>query len=220
MRSGDLVMKMEQDKNRKPAIVFDFGNVLVDWDPRYLYRKLLDGDQAIEQFLGEVDFFEWNLEHDAGRPFDESIAEMCTRFPHYCDLIRAYDLRYEESISGPIWPTVEVLRTLKDAGYPLYGLSNWPADKYELVRPKYEFFSWFDDIVVSGKVRIAKPDPRIFELLLERIARPAQECIFIDDSPKNIAAARQLNFQTILFRSAGQLKQELSPFIGQGVFAR
>jgi 2-haloacid dehalogenase len=217
--SGELVIKMDQAKNHKLAIIFDFGNVLVDWDPRYLYRKLLDGDQAIEMFLDEIDFFAWNLEHDAGRPFDESIAEMCARFPQYCDLIRAYDLRYEESISGPIWPTVDVLRTLKDAGYPLYGLSNWPADKYELVRPKYEFFSWFNDIVVSGKVRIAKPDPRIFEILLERIGRPAQECIFIDDSPKNIAAAQQLGFQTILFRSAGQLKQDLSLFIDQEVFA-
>jgi 2-haloacid dehalogenase len=210
---------MLEENNHKLAIIFDFGNVLVDWDPRYLYRKLLDGDQAIEQFLGEVDFFEWNLEHDAGRPFDESIAEMCARFPQYCELIRAYDLRYEESISGPIWPTVQVLRTLKDAGYPLYGLSNWPADKFDLVRPKYEFFSWFDEIVVSGKVRIAKPDPRIFELLLECIGRPAQECVFIDDSPRNIAAAQKLGIQTILFHSAGQLKQELSPLIGQEVFA-
>jgi 2-haloacid dehalogenase len=211
-------MKMQQENNQKPAIIFDFGNVLVDWDPRYLYRKLLDGDQAIEQFLGEVDFFEWNLEHDAGRPFDESIAEMCARFPQYCDLIRAYDLRYEESISGPIWPTVKVLRRLKAAGYPLYGLSNWPADKFDLVRPKYEFFSWFDDIVVSGKVRIAKPDPRIFELLLERIGRPAHECLFIDDSPKNILVAQQLGFQTIRYISTEQLKQELEKFLTPDFF--
>ena len=212
-------MLTDHTKNRPLAIVFDFGNVLVDWDPRYLYRKLLDGDQTIEQFLGEIDFFEWNLQHDAGRPFDESIAEMCARFPQYCDLIRAYDLRYEESISGPIWPTVEVLRTLKDAGYPLYALSNWPADKFDLVRPKYEFFSWFDDIVVSGKVRIAKPDPRIFELLLRRIGRPAGECLFIDDSPKNIAVAQQLGFRTIRYFSTGQLKQELARFLAQDIFA-
>jgi HAD superfamily hydrolase (TIGR01509 family) len=206
-------MDMQEQKNHKLAIVFDFGNVLVDWDPRYLYRKLLDGDQAIEQFLGEVDFFEWNLEHDAGRPFDESIAEMCARFPQYCDLIRAYDQRYEESISGPIWPTVEVLRLLKDAGYPLYALSNWPSDKFDLVRPKYEFFSWFDDIVISGKVRIAKPDPRIFELLLERIGRPAGECLFIDDSPRNIAVAERLGFQTIRYDSTGQLKTDLAKYL-------
>jgi 2-haloacid dehalogenase len=209
---------MPEEKNHKLAIIFDFGNVLVDWDPRYLYRKLLGSDQAIEQFLGEVDFFAWNLQHDAGRPFDESIAELCARFPHYCELINAYDERYEESISGPIWPTVEVLRALKDAGYPLYALSNWPSGKFDLVRPKYEFFSWFDDIVVSGKVCLAKPDPRIFELLLERIGRPAQECLFIDDSPRNIAVAQQLGFQTILFRSAEQLKQELTPLLGQGLF--
>jgi 2-haloacid dehalogenase len=210
---------MLREKNHKLAIVFDFGNVLVDWNPHYLYRKLLDGDQAIDQFLGEIDFFQWNLQHDAGRPFDESIAEMCALYPQYCDLIRAYDLRYEESISGPIWPTVEVLRSLKDAGYPLYALSNWPADKFDLVRPKYEFFSWFDDIVISGKVRIAKPDRRIFELLLQRIGRPPGECLFIDDSPKNIAAAQQLGFQTIHFHSAEQLKQDLLPYLGQEIFA-
>ena len=209
---------MPQETNHKLAIIFDFGNVLVDWNPRYLYRKLLDGDQAIEQFLGEVDFFEWNLEHDAGRPFDESIAEMCVRFPQYCDLIRAYDLRYEESISGPIWPTVEVLRSLKAAGYPLYGLSNWPSDKFDLVSPKYEFFFWFDDIVVSGKVRIAKPDPRIFELLLERIGRLASECLFIDDSPKNIIVAQKLGFQTIRYTSTEQLIQELEKFLTPDFF--
>ena len=209
---------MTQETKPKLAIVFDFGNVLVDWDPRYLYRKLLDGDQAIEQFLGEVDFFGWNLEHDAGRPFDESIAEMCSRFPQYCDLIRAYDLRYEESISGAIWPTVEVLRSLKDAGYPLYALSNWPSDKFDLVRPKYEFFSWFDDIVISGKVCIAKPDPRIFELLLARIGHPAGECLFIDDSPKNTAVAQQLGFQTIRYYSTEQFKQELASFLPQNIF--
>lgn len=211
---------MLQEKNRKLAIIFDFGNVLVDWDPRYLYRKLLDGEQAIDRFLNEVGFFQWNIQHDAGRPFDESIAELCARFPQYCDLIRAYDLRYEESISGPIWPTVEILRSLKEAGYPLYALSNWPADKFDLVRPKYEFFSWFDDMVISGKVRIAKPDPRIFELLLARIGRPAHECLFIDDSPKNIAVAQSMNFHTILFHSADQLRRELQSYIGQEVFAR
>lgn len=198
----------------KPVFVFDFGNVLIDWDPRYLYRKLFGSDlQAMENFLREVRFFEWNLEQDAGRPFKEAVAEMCDRFPQYCELIRAYDQRYEESLGGPIWPTVEILRELKDAGYPLYALSNWPAEKYHQVRHKFPFFDWFDDIVISGEVRLAKPDARIFELLLTRIGRPAGECLFIDDSPKNIAVAQSLGFQTIHFQSSEQLRQELEPYL-------
>jgi 2-haloacid dehalogenase len=198
----------------KPVFVFDFGNVLIDWDPRYLYRKLFGGDmQAVENFLREVRFFEWNLEQDAGRPFEEAVAEMCNRFPQYCELIRAYDQHYEESLGGPIWPTVEILRELKDAGYPLYALSNWPAEKYIQVRHKFPFFDWFDDIVISGEVRLAKPDARIFELLLTRIGRPAGDCLFIDDSPKNIAVAQSLGFQTIHFQSPEQLRQELEPYL-------
>lgn len=204
---------MQQSYLSKMAIIFDFGKVLVDWDPRYLYKKLLDGDsQAVERFLTEINFFEWNVQHDAGRPFAETIPELCRRFPHYCDLIWAYDRRYEESISGPVWPTVEILRELKKAGYPLYGLTNWPADKYRLVHPKYEFFCWFDDIVVSGEVLLAKPDPRIYTLLLERIGRTASQCLFIDDSTRNIAAAQQLGFQTIQYQSPAQLKSELQRF--------
>lgn len=198
----------------KPVFVFDLGNVLIDWDPRYLYRKLFGGDlQAMENFLREVRFFEWNLEQDAGRPFKEAVAEMCDRFPQYCELIRAYDQRYEESLGGPIWPTVEILRELKDVGYPLYALSNWPAEKYHQVRHKFPFFDWFDDIVISGEVRLAKPDARIFELLLTRIGRQAGECLFIDDSPKNIAVAQSLGFQTIHFQSPEQLRQELEPYL-------
>jgi 2-haloacid dehalogenase len=198
----------------KPAIVFDFGGVLVDWDPRYLYRKLFDSENAIEVFLRETGFFEWNLQQDAGRPFKEAIAEMCEKFPQHCEMISAYDQRYEESLRGPITATVEILKELKDAGYPLYGLSNWPDEKFRLVRHQFPFFEWFDDLVISGEVRLAKPDPRIFELMLARIGRPPQECVFIDDSARNVGVARQLGFQTIHFRSPEQLRSELSRILG------
>jgi len=195
---------------RHPAIIFDFGGVLIDWDPRYLYGKLFNGDlRAAENFLKETHFFEWNLQQDAGRSFAEAVDEICDRFPQYCELLRAYDTRYEESISGPIWPTVEILGDLKAAGYPLYGLSNWPAEKWRLVSPKYEFFGWFDDIVISGEVGLAKPDPRIFQLTLERVGRPAGECLYIDDSAHNIEVADRLGFKTIHFRSADQLCGQL-----------
>ena len=196
--------------HRNLAIVFDFGRVLLDWDPRYLYRRYFPDDpQAMERFLSEVNFYQWVRQQDAGRPFAETVAELCDQFPHYCELIRAYDIHYEDTITGPIRSTVEVLSELKRAGYPLYGLSNWPAGKFAIVRPKFEFLEWFDDIVISGEIRIAKPDARIFAYLLERAGKVASQCLFIDDSSKNIATASQLGFQTVLFESGEKLREAL-----------
>lgn len=194
-----------------PVIVFDFGGVLIDWDPRHLYRKVFHHDeQAVDRFLSEVGFYEWNYLQDAGRPFSEAVADMCNRHPQYCDLIRLYDERYEESIGGLIDGSVEILGRLHAAGFPLYAISNWPAEKFQLVRPKYAFFDWFTEILISGEVHLAKPDPRFFALLLERVARPAAECLFIDDSTRNIQAAQSLGFRTILFQSPPQLGLQLS----------
>jgi len=194
-----------------PAIIFDFGGVLLDWNPRYLYRKLFPGDEpAMERFLAEIGFSEWNVLQDAGRPFSIAVADLCTRHPQSCDLIRAYDERFLEAVNGAIPGTVDILRRLHLAGFPLYGLSNWPAEKFRLVRPSYAFFDWFQGMVISGEVGVVKPDPRIFHLLLEQVARPANECLLIDDSVANIAAAQCLGFQTILFHSPAQLEAEMS----------
>ncbi|MCL4487992.1 MAG: HAD family phosphatase [Chloroflexi bacterium] len=195
--------------NTNLAIIFDFGGVLIDWNPRHLYRKLLDDEQAVEDFMREIGFAEWNHEQDKGRPFPEAVAELSAKFPQYRDLIQAYDLRYDESILGPIQPTVDILRRLKQAGYPLYGLSNWNGDKFQSVRRQYPFLEWFDDIVISGEVKLAKPDPRIFQVLLARIGRTAGECLFVDDSAANIATAQQLSFATIHYRSPEQLEETL-----------
>jgi 2-haloacid dehalogenase len=201
---------MEEKGKTAPVIVFDLGGVLMDWDPYYLYSKILGDDrQAVERFFKAVDFFGWNLEQDRGRSFAEGTAELAVRFPEYSALIRAYDERYLESLRGAIQPVVEILGALKEAGYRLYGLSNWPAEKFALVRPQYPFFAWFDDLVISGEVGLIKPDKAIFNLLLERAGRPAGECLFIDDHDDNITAARELGFQTILFESPQQLDAEL-----------
>jgi len=192
------------------AIVFDFGGVLINWDPRNLYRKIFHGDEeAMERFLEEIHFFEWNAHQDAGRPFSEAVAEHCERYPQYYDLIKAYDMRYEESLSGPIWENVQIVQSLKQAGYSVYGLSNWPEEKYRIVRPKYEFFTWFDDVIISGEVGMAKPDPRIFSLLVERIGRNPSDCLLVDDSKENIRLASEMGFQVILYQSNEQLKEEL-----------
>jgi 2-haloacid dehalogenase len=192
------------------AIVFDFGGVLLDWNPRYLYRKLFNGDpNAMERFLTEIGFVEWNLQQDKGRPLAVAVAELSERFPQYADLIQAYDERWPESIAGPIQPTVNILYALKQAGYPLYGLSNWSAETFQRVRHRYAFLDWFETIVVSGDVKLVKPDPRIYSVFLERVGRTAGECLFIDDSEANVAVAGQLGFKTIRFESPEQLAREL-----------
>ena len=190
--------------------MFDFGGVLVDWNPRHLYRRLFRGDEAaMENFLEEIDFSGWNSQQDLGRPFKIAVADLAGRFPHYGDLIRAYDERWEESVAGPIQASVDLLAPLKRAGRELHGLSNWSSEKFALARARYGFFGQFDTILVSGDVRLGKPDPRIFALLLRRIEKTAQECLFIDDSAANIAAARSLGFETIHYSSPIQLRKEL-----------
>jgi 2-haloacid dehalogenase len=194
-----------------PTLIFDYGGVLLDWNPRYLYRKLFPNDEpAMERFLEEINFSAWNVQQDAGRPFAEAVAELCARHPGYCDLIRAYDERFLEAVGGAIPGTVEILRRLHLAGFPLYGLSNWPAEKFCLVRPMYAFFDWFQGMVISGEVGVVKPDPRIFHLLLGQVARPAEQCLLIDDSAANITAAASLGFQTIRFQDPTQLAAELA----------
>lgn len=198
-------------KNNIKAIIFDFGGVLLDWDPRNLYQRYFPQDpHAMEEFLNEVNFMEWNSHQDKGRPFKEGTSELESRFPQYSHLIRAYHEHWEESVVGEIPQSVELLKILRQKGYPLYGLSNWSAETFPIARKKYTFFDVFADVVLSGEVKLIKPDPEIFKLLLERNNLLANECLLIDDSDKNILVARDLGFQTIHFQSPSQLKSELS----------
>lgn len=198
------------------AIIFDFGGVLLDWDPRYLYRKIFNGnEQAMEEFLKEVDFFAWNAEQDAGRPFVDGIAAGCAAHPQHCDLLHLYRERWVESISGTIDGTVQILKMLQLAGCRLIGLSNWSAETFPSMRERHEFFQWFEFILLSGDVGVNKPDRRIFETLLDRLGTPASNCLLIDDSIKNIATAEVLGFQTIHFSSPEQLRLEL---IEKGIY--
>ena len=204
-------VNLEGALSQKPALIFDVGGVLLDWNPRYLFRSYFEGDtDAMERFLTEIDFSDWNFKQDQGRSFAEGVAELSARFPEYAGLIKAYDDCWEASISGPIQSTVDTLEPLKQRGHTLYGLTNSSAEKFHLVAHKYDFFKFFEYILVSGTVRLAKPDPRIFALLLERVGRPAGECVLIDDSIVNIEAARQLGFKTIHFVSARQMLAELA----------
>ncbi len=192
------------------AIIFDFGNVLLEWNPRNVYQRYFPDDpEGMERFFKEVNFADWNLQQDKGRPFAEGVAILSQQFPQHSHLIQAYHDHWVESVSGSIAGTVRILKQLKQAGYSLYGLSNWSAETFPYARKKYDFFDLLDDIVISGEVGHIKPDPEIFQIMLEKVGRPAQECLFIDDSLTNIKQAQKMGFATIHFQSPEQLETKL-----------
>ncbi len=193
------------------AVVFDLGGVLIDWNPRHLYRRVFGGDAAaMERFLAEVCTPEWNARQDAGRPWPDAIAELVERHPEARDLIVAYDERWEEMLGGPIDGSVEVLRDLSAAGVPVYALSNWSAGKFPVARARYPFLGWFRDVVISGEVGMVKPDPAIFRLLLDRHGLRPAATAYIDDTEANVQVARSLGMVGIRFESARQLRAELA----------
>lgn len=195
------------------AIIFDYGNVLLEWNPRFIYdRYFPDDPEGMEHFFKEVNFAEWNMQQDKGRPFKEGIAVLSREFPHYSHLIQAYHDLWIDSVGGAIAGTVDILKRLKQAGYPVYGLSNWSAETFPHMRERHDFFDLFNDMVISGEVGHVKPEPQIFQILLDKIGKPAEECLFIDDSLANIQQAQELGFATILFQSPQQLESSLRDF--------
>jgi len=163
----------------------------------------------METFLATVCTPEWNRQQDAGRPWSEAIATLVAEHPAQRDLIEAYWARWPETLGDAIEPTVAVLAELHEAGVPLYALSNWSAETFPAARPRYPFLGWFDGIVISGEVRVAKPDPRIFETLLDRHGLEAGAILFIDDTAENIVAAEALGIRSMRFTDGPALRQEL-----------
>jgi 2-haloacid dehalogenase len=192
------------------VVVFDLGGVLLDWNPRHLYRKLFAGDEAaMERFLAEVCTGEWNARQDAGRPFDEAVAALMPRHADQRHLIEAWRDRFDEMIPGPLDDTLAVAEELRGGGVPLYALTNWSAETFAGQRRRFPFFAWFDGIVVSGAERVMKPDRRIYEILLARYAIEPGDAVFIDDNPANARAASELGMHGIHFRTADALRSEL-----------
>lgn len=192
-------------------VVFDLGGVLLQWNPRFLYRKLFPGDeQAMEYFLSTVCTQEWNERQDAGRPFADAIGELVAAHADKAHLIEAFHARFDEMIPGAIDESVAILNELARAGVPLYALTNFSAETFPPQRDRFPFLSTFAGIVVSGEEGVIKPDPRIFRILLERYAIAAVEAVFIDDNPANAAAATALGMHGIHFRSPRQLRDELT----------
>ena len=199
---------MEQTKH--PVIIFDLGGVLIDWQREHLYKKMFDGNEAgMRYFLDEVCSLEWNAQMDCGYPFAKAIDERVALFPEYEEYIRAYWTRWEEMVPEQINDTVDILAGLREQGYLLAVLSNWSAETHARVYQRFEFLHWFDEVIISGREKLIKPDPAIFHLLIDRLQRPAGECLFIDDSAVNVRAARELGIEAILFASPEQLRSEL-----------
>jgi 2-haloacid dehalogenase len=181
------------------AVLFDLGNVLVRWDPRDHYRDRFDSVEDMEAFLAEVCPPAWNHEMDLGKPFAVAIAERQALFPQHAALIAEWRTGWERMLGDEIADMVALLPALAHAGYALHALTNWSAETFPVARRRHGWLQRFEHIVVSGEVGLAKPDPAIFALALEHIARPASQVVFIDDSAINTAAARQLGMATITF---------------------
>jgi 2-haloacid dehalogenase len=193
------------------AVIFDVGGVLIDWNPRHLYRKLFEGDSdgAMERFLAEVCTPEWNLRQDVGRPFVEAVAELTGRFPDHADLIAAYDARWEEMVPGAHDETIEIVRELKARGTPLYCLTNFSTEKFPLMRRRFDVFDLFDGIVVSAEIGMVKPDPAVYRYLVERFGLEAPSCLFVDDVEANVGAASSIGMQAVHYLSGRQLRRDL-----------
>lgn len=190
-------------------IVFDFGGVLVDWNPRYLYDKYFGDEERSQWFLDNICLYSWNLQMDGGKPFAEGVRELQAEHPEWTEAIGIYHTRWIEMMGGEVEGTADVLRALKRAGYGIYGLTNWSAETFPLIRDTYPVFGEFDGIVVSGEEHLLKPDAAIYRCLIDRYSLQAEESIFIDDNAANVEAARGVGMKALQFESARQLADEL-----------
>ena len=192
-------------------VVFDLGGVLIEWDPRHLYRKLFVGDvAAMEDFLANVCTHEWNRGQDAGRSFAEGARLLKAEHPDKAELIDAYGARFDEMMPGPIAGSVEILAELRARGTPLYLLSNFSAETFPPAFERFDFLRWFRAMVISGEVGVIKPDPRIYEILIERFAIDPHRAVYIDDVAVNAEAAGRFGIHGIQFTSPAALRAELA----------
>ncbi|SDG98670.1 2-haloacid dehalogenase [Sinosporangium album] len=191
------------------AVVFDIGGVIVDWNPRYLYRKLIADSARMEWFLTEVCSSAWNAEQDRGRTFAEAIEEVSGCYPQHREWIEAYWSRWPEMLGGPIPGTTEVVGELKRSGTAMFAITNWSAETYPAAVERHPVLELFEDVVVSGEVKLTKPDPAIYHHALDRFGLSAEQALFVDDNRANTEAAAALGMGTVLFTNAAELRDEL-----------
>lgn len=192
------------------SVIFDLGAVLVDWNPRYLYRKIFTTPEETEHFLANICTSDWNEEQDAGRSLQDGTELLVARHPEYEAEIRAFYGRWREMLAGPIAGTLQILQQLKESqSFKLYALTNWSNETFPIALMEYEWLQWFDGIVVSGKEKIRKPQPDFYQLLLDRYQVDKSNAIFIDDNIRNVKAAEAFGIESILFESPEQLQADL-----------
>jgi 2-haloacid dehalogenase len=190
------------------SVVFDVGRVLVQWDLRHLFAKLIDDPQELEWFLANVVTTQWHFQHDAGRPLAEMVRELKAEFPNYAAHIDAYRMRFNETIPGPVPGSYEIVEQLAARGVPLFAITNFGAEFWDNFRPTQPIFDHFRDIIVSGREKLIKPDPAIYQLALHRFALAPGEGLFIDDNIDNVMAARANGFVAHHFTDAQTLRSD------------
>ncbi|MDQ6904668.1 MAG: HAD family phosphatase [Bacteroidota bacterium] len=190
-------------------IIFDFGGVLVDWNPRHLYKKHFKDENEMEHFLKNICTDAWNVEQDKGRSLKEGTVLLQNKFPEFHAMIQLFYDQWETMLKSEIAETVSLLYKLKKK-YKIYGLTNWSAETISIAYDRFPFFKEFDGIVVSGQEKMIKPNKEIYYLLLDRYHLKAENSVFIDDNINNIRAAEEIGFVGIHFKSPGQLESELS----------
>ena len=191
------------------TIIFDFGGVLVDWNPRHMYHSVFENSLEMEYFLTHICTEDWNLQQDGGRSLSEGTRMLQDKFPDHAEKIGLFYDRWEEMMKGDISENVALLKVLKEK-YKLYGLTNWSAETFPIALKRFPFFKYFDGIVVSGQEKMIKPDEKIFSLILSRYHLQSADCLFIDDNLKNISTAKKMGFVTIHIQEKTNLKRELS----------
>ena len=190
------------------TIIFDFGGVLVDWNPRYLYRGEFENDAAMEAFLSHIGWEEWNLQQDKGRSLTEATELLQRQFPEYHSKIQLFYDQWDKMLKGEIPENVALLPELKQK-YKLYGLTNWSAETFPIALERFSFFKLFDGIVVSGEEKLVKPDEKIFRVILERYHLDPKSTLFIDDNQRNIDTAKGMGFSTIHVTAQTDLRHEI-----------
>ncbi|WP_375394216.1 HAD family hydrolase [uncultured Sphingomonas sp.] len=195
--------------NAPRNVVFDIGNVLFDWDPRFLYERLIPPGEALDAFLRDVVTRAWHFQHDEGRPFAETSAELTARYPEHAALIAAWGPRFAESIRGEIPGMVALVEELDAAGVPLFAITNFSGEFFRPFRARHALFDRFRDIVVSGDEKLVKPDAAIYRLALDRFGIVAEDAVFIDDSTVNVIGARDVGMTALHFVGEPTLRGQL-----------
>jgi len=191
------------------SIIFDIGNVLVRWDPRFLYEDLIANRQELDHFLSEVVTLEWHTAHDAGLPMTEGVRRLSDQYPQHAELIDLFRTRWFDTIGPAIQGSIDIVEKLANTGIPLFALTNFSAETFPQFFVENSYMRHFKDVLVSGEVGLVKPDPRIFALSIKRFAVEPGATLFIDDRESNILAAKKAGFQTHLFESPERLAKEL-----------